>query len=145
MLYNTFLDLQGTRAFGRPKGEGHLLRAARREASQARREARAAGRARREAGAVVLAALRDVRSGAFLGGPGEKGEARGGGGGAAGASAAEATSAASATNDSAPLSYSSLTPRQKEAALQLLFSRLRDVVFVPGRRRSRVGGGGGGE
>ena len=25
MLYNTFIDMPGTRAFGRPKGEDHLL------------------------------------------------------------------------------------------------------------------------
>ena len=112
------------------------LRAARREASRARREARAAGRARREAGAVVLAALRDVR----------RGEGR-----MAGEEEEEGTEAGATPNDSAaapeaaPLSYSSLTPGQKEAALQLLFSRLRNVVFFPRSRRSSGGGCGGGE
>lgn len=85
---------------------------------------------------MVLAALRDVR----------RGEGR-----MAGEEEEEGTEAGATPNDSAaapeaaPLSYSSLTPGQKEAALQLLFSRLRNVVFFPRSRRSSGGGCGGGE
>lgn len=89
---------------------------------------------------MVLAALRDVRGG----GAKEEGNAESG---TAAAAAALDGSAEAAAEAAAPLSFSSLTPRQKEAALQLLFSRLRNVVFVPGRsgRRSSGGGRGGGE
>lgn len=74
---------------------------------------------------MVLAALREVRGGGGGGGEAkgaEEGEERG---------EREATNNASSSAPAAPLSYSSLTPRQKEAALQLLFLRLRDAVFVP--------------
>ena len=81
----------------------------------------------------MLAALRDVRNGGMASAAQEEEVT----GRAAAAAEAEtpATTGGTATSDDTPLSFSSLTPGQKQAALQLLFSRLRDeVVFVSPRR-----------